>query len=217
MIKGGQIVYISNQLQSTNYFLQESMFSSREYIQKKTGPHGIGRFSYLQSLVTEFQETTNMEAKEQVLANLANFAYDPVNYEYFRMLNVLDLFLDCLSEDNPRLVEYAIGGLCNASLDKLNKEIILKRDGVKKVVHCLTSDSENTMLSTITTLMYLTTPQSKKDICTDSVVDAMIQLAGSPNKRISNIATIFIEDYCEKRQVDYVKSLASREDESEPS
>jgi hypothetical protein len=27
------------------------------------------------------------------LANLANFAYDPVNYEYMRTLNVIDLFL----------------------------------------------------------------------------------------------------------------------------
>lgn len=27
------------------------------------------------------------------MANLANFAYDPVNYEYMRTLNVIDLFL----------------------------------------------------------------------------------------------------------------------------
>ena len=33
------------------------------------------------------------EAKHQVLANLANFAYDPINYEHIRKLNILDLFL----------------------------------------------------------------------------------------------------------------------------
>ena len=33
------------------------------------------------------------DAKLQVLANLANFAYDPINYEYLRQLNVIDLFL----------------------------------------------------------------------------------------------------------------------------
>ncbi len=33
------------------------MFSTRAYIEKKTGPHGIGRFNYLQSLVTEFQDS----------------------------------------------------------------------------------------------------------------------------------------------------------------
>ena len=33
------------------------------------------------------------ESKEEILANLANFAYDPINYEHFRKLNVVDLFL----------------------------------------------------------------------------------------------------------------------------
>ena len=32
-------------------------------------------------------------AKEEILANLANFAYDPINYDHFRKLNVADLFL----------------------------------------------------------------------------------------------------------------------------
>ena len=34
-----------------------------------------------------------LESKLQVLANLANFAYDPINYEHLRKLNVVDLFL----------------------------------------------------------------------------------------------------------------------------
>lgn len=69
------------------------MFSSKEYLEKKTGPWGVGRFRYLQALVTEFQDTSKQEHKLQVLANLANFAYDPINYEHFRRLNILDLFL----------------------------------------------------------------------------------------------------------------------------
>ncbi|XP_040845364.1 armadillo repeat-containing protein 7 isoform X1 [Ochotona curzoniae] len=51
----------------------------------KVDPH-VGRLGYLQALVTEFQETASRDAKEQVLANLANFAYDPGNYEYLRQL-----------------------------------------------------------------------------------------------------------------------------------
>ncbi|XP_033038020.1 armadillo repeat-containing protein 7 isoform X3 [Trachypithecus francoisi] len=73
----------------------------------KVDPH-VGRLGYLQALVTEFQETQSQDAKEQVLANLANFAYDPSNYEYLRQLQVLDLFLDSLSEENEALVEFAI-------------------------------------------------------------------------------------------------------------
>ncbi|XP_027829863.1 armadillo repeat-containing protein 7 isoform X3 [Ovis aries] len=74
----------------------------------KVDPH-VGRLGYLQALVTEFQETQSQDAKEQVLANLANFAYDPGNYQYLRQLQVLDLFLDSLSEENETLVEFAIG------------------------------------------------------------------------------------------------------------
>ena len=70
-----------------------AMFSSKEYLEKKTGLWGVGRFKYLQALVTEFQDTSKHEHKQQVLANLANFAYDPINYEHFRRLNILDLFL----------------------------------------------------------------------------------------------------------------------------
>lgn len=71
-------------------------FSGKAYLEKKTGKWGVGRFKYLQTLVTEFQDTSRHEFKLQVLANLANFAYDPINYEYFRQLNILDLFLGIL-------------------------------------------------------------------------------------------------------------------------
>ncbi|XP_042139030.1 armadillo repeat-containing protein 7 isoform X2 [Peromyscus maniculatus bairdii] len=77
----------------------------------KVDPH-VGRLGYLQALVTEFQETESQDAKEQVLANLANFAYDPGNYQYLRQLQVLDLFLDSLSEENETLVKFAIGRCC---------------------------------------------------------------------------------------------------------
>lgn len=70
------------------------MYSTKEYINKQSEKSGRrGRFDYLQSLVTEFQDTENVDSKLQVLANLGNFAYDPINYEYLRELNVVDLFI----------------------------------------------------------------------------------------------------------------------------
>lgn len=51
-----------------------------------------------------------------MLANLANFAYDPSNYEYLRQLQVLDLFLDMLTEENETLVEFAMGKGCPSPL-----------------------------------------------------------------------------------------------------
>lgn len=50
-----------------------------------------------------------LEAKEQILANLANFAYDPRSMEALRMLQVTELFLDMLTEENENFVEFGIG------------------------------------------------------------------------------------------------------------
>ncbi|KAM6473356.1 armadillo repeat-containing protein 7 isoform 1-T3 [Liasis olivaceus] len=168
---------------------------------------GLGRLEYLQALVTEFQVTESSEAKEQVLANLANFAYDPRNYEYLRQLKVLDLFLDMLSEDNETLVEFALGGLCNLCLDKINKDYILEAGGVAAVVSCLASANEETVLSAVTTLMYLTTPQSCQEITTLPVIECMLRFSLSANRRLRNLATIFLEDYCSPLQVDEARTL----------
>jgi hypothetical protein len=54
-----------------------------------------------------------LESKLQVLANLANFAYDPVNYQHIRSQKVIDLFLEQLASDNNKLIEFAAAGLCN--------------------------------------------------------------------------------------------------------
>lgn len=116
------------------------------------------------------------ETKEKVAANLANFAYDPYNYNFLRQvitdfmsesysylfkniillegaqcptmwtriwlcqvdqtkslkainidqnigiihvcmfvqLNVLELFIDCITEPNEKLIEFGVGGICNA-------------------------------------------------------------------------------------------------------
>ena len=39
------------------------------------------------------------ENKLQIIANLTNFGYDPINYGFFRTLNMLDLFLNVLAEE----------------------------------------------------------------------------------------------------------------------
>lgn len=177
------------------------MFSTRAQLAKRTGQYGVGRFSYLQLLVTEFQDTTSNEAKIQVLANLANFAYDPINYEYLRQLNVIDMFLDCLTEVDDKIVEYAIGGICNLCLDKTNKEYILQNEGIPGVVGCLSSSVEETVLSAITTLMFLVTPRSKEEIASVQIIDAMLRFSKSSNPRLSNLAKVFLEDYCNGAQI----------------
>ena len=181
------------------------MFSTREYLERKTGPYGVGRLSFMQSLVTEYQDTSSLEAKQQVIANLANFAYDPINYEYIRALNITDLFLDCLDDNDTQIVEYAIGGVCNLCLDKKHKNHIIKNNGIPSVIRCLTSSNEETVLSAITALMFLLTPESKADITSVPVIDAMLHFANSKNPRLKNLAVVFLEDYANAKDVAMVR------------
>ena len=59
------------------------------------------REQYFQKLVTEYQETNDescsslyyLDCRLQILANLANFGYDPFNNQFIRDLNIIDLFL----------------------------------------------------------------------------------------------------------------------------
>lgn len=53
------------------------------------------------------------EAQEQVTANLANFAYDPINWQYLKDAAAVELFLELLSSRNPRLILHGTAALCN--------------------------------------------------------------------------------------------------------
>ncbi|CAI5495909.1 unnamed protein product [Closterium sp. Naga37s-1] len=121
------------------------MFSTAARLTERQGRSGMSRLEHLQALVTEFQTTQNEEAKEQIVANLANFAYDPINYDHLRKLNVLELFLDCLTEENAKLVDFGMGGLCNVAADTANASAIATADNIPLIVDCLSSPVESTV------------------------------------------------------------------------
>lgn len=176
------------------------MFTRLDRLEQRTPSNGVDRFNYLRRLTEEFRITKSADSKGQVLANLANFAYDPINYGFLRSLCVIDMFLDQLSENNGLLVQFAIGGLCNLALDPENKNYIHRVGGINSIINCLTSSDEETVLSTITTLMYLITPHSKNEITTDRVISCMKKFSVGSNLRLKNLAVIFLEDYCSKSQ-----------------
>ncbi|TRY53701.1 hypothetical protein DNTS_008644 [Danionella cerebrum] len=163
------------------------------------------RFEYLQGLVTEFQDTDSEEAKEQVIANLANFAYDPINMEALRTLQVTELFLDMLTEDNENFVEFGIGGLCNLTMERESRDQILQSGGVPLVISCLSSRRDETVLSAITTLMNLYTASSRSEITDRSVVQCMLRFSLSENLRLRNLALLFLQDLCTQEQLDGAK------------
>ncbi|XP_046734974.1 armadillo repeat-containing protein 7 [Diprion similis] len=181
------------------------MFTRKEQLIARTGKNKVGRFEFLKLLTNEFKTSKSKEAKTQVLANLANFAYDPINYEYLRKLKVIDLFLYLLSEDDKDFVRFAISGICNLCLDPENKDYIVHSQGVQAVSSLLTSSDEETVLSATTTLMFLISPFSKPLITSPKIIESMIHFSNSSNIRIKNLATIFLTDYCSDTDVKHTK------------
>jgi len=100
------------------------------------------------------------------------------------------------------------GGLCNLCLDKTNKDYILEASGVEPIINCLSSSNEETVMSAVTTLMYLTTPQSCQQTTPLPVVECMLRFSLSASRRLSNLATVFLEDYCTPLQVEEAKNLS---------
>lgn len=172
------------------------MFTSKEQLIKRTGKSSIGRYDFLKLLVTELKTTKSKEAKEQVLANLANFAYDPINYGYIRQLQIIDLFLHALSENNLKLVRFAVGGICNVCADPINKLYILRNQGICLLTPLLSSQDEDIILSVITSLISLITPDYKSEVTTE-LIGKISDLSNHESNRIKNLATIFLNDCTE--------------------
>ncbi|KAH8288728.1 hypothetical protein KR054_008688 [Drosophila jambulina] len=94
------------------------MFSSHRHLKRRTPAQGIDRREYIGHLVEEYYTTTNVEAQEQVTANLANFAYDPINWPHLLEADALDVFVASLESQNLHLKLHGIAALCNICLDK---------------------------------------------------------------------------------------------------
>jgi len=163
------------------------MFTSRKQLIKKSGKKGVDRFEYLQELVNEFHQSTSLESQEQVLANLANFSYDPLNYHYLRELKVIDIFISGLTSRNQFFNLYCIKGICNLSNDPLNQEIIVRSGGIDPIKQLIKSDKEDLCIAAITTLIFL------ENFSIDIVEDLRL-LAGSANQTLSNLALIYLQD-----------------------
>ncbi|CAH8600604.1 unnamed protein product [Heterobilharzia americana] len=150
-------------------------------------PGSFGRLQYLQNLLTEYQETSITEHREQIVANLANFCYDSRNGPHLRQLRLVDLFFDCIKEASTvwfkvafqpgsdvkvdehtiRLAEFALGGLSNLSASsELSRQDILNHIHLPCVVACSTSPNNSIVVYSLTILIHLFTPSPN---CEESI------------------------------------------------
>ncbi|KAK4278074.1 hypothetical protein QN277_015969 [Acacia crassicarpa] len=174
------------------------MFTNEQRQEERTGKYGTPRLQYLQELVTQFQSATQDETREKIVANLANFAYDPYNYNFLRQqLNVLELFLDCITEPNEKLVEFGIGGICNASADPTNSNIVTQCGGIPLVIQCLSSPVRNTVNYALGALYYLCNESNKEEVLKPEVVDVIKRYADAETVSVSfsNLAKAFLDKH----------------------
>ncbi|XP_022894596.1 armadillo repeat-containing protein 7-like [Olea europaea var. sylvestris] len=173
------------------------MFTNARRQEERTGKYGTPRVQYLQELVSQFQNASNEESKEKIVANLANFAYDPFNYTFLRQLNILELFLDCMTEPNERLVEFGIGGICNSCADPANAAVVTQSGGIPLVIQCLSSPVRNTVNYALGALYYLCNELNKEEILKPEVVDVIKRYAASSTVSVSfsNLAHAFLDKH----------------------
>lgn len=178
------------------------MFSTPDSLRRRTGRFGVGRFEYLKQLLNEYENPlANNECKLQILANLANFSYDPINYDYLRGLNIIGLFLDCLQmHTDDDFVDYALAGLCNMSADKINSKIILEKNPTILVclVKYLFSNRFDVVINSMVTLMQLIdhNQQLKNELIQrNEIRQCLEKYSQSKDVRLANMAKLFLQDY----------------------
>ena len=194
------------------------MFSTPSSLQKRKGKCDADRPTYIKQLVEEFESPNlNIEYKEQILANLGNFAYDPINYEYFRRFNVIDLFFKNLNEfcsvkgleqtqRFSKMVNFSTAAICNLCLDEKNKVYLVKNGIVNLFLRCLSQlvmyehEHLESLLNIITTFIFIYDENSSKELVSFSdnyinFISLINEFARSKNKRLSNLALVFLEDY----------------------
>ncbi|KAK4721005.1 hypothetical protein R3W88_011238 [Solanum pinnatisectum] len=173
------------------------MFTNSQRQEERTGKYGTPRVEYLQELVTQFQNASSEETKEKIVANLANFAYDPYNFTFLRQLNVIELLLDCLTEPNEKIVEFGIGGICNACADPANAALVTQSDGIPLIVQCLSSPVRSTVNYALGTLYYLCNASNKEEILKPDVIVAIKSYAAASevSTTFSNLAQAFLDKH----------------------
>ena len=133
----------------------------------------------------------------KVLANICNFAYDPINYEHLRKLNVIpDLLLDCITEEEDLFTKrFAMGGISNSSLDPLNRKLFIENEGIPLILSHLSSEDEETVVNTLTCLYFMIQLSTVNLILTPDVVECLEEFKKrSVSPQIANISSIILSD-----------------------
>ncbi|XP_032588079.1 armadillo repeat-containing protein 7 isoform X1 [Drosophila mojavensis] len=179
------------------------MFSSHRYLKRKTPAEGIDRREYIGHLVDEYYTSTNVEALEQVTANLANFAYDPINWPYLHEAEALEVFVTALDTQNPNLQLHAVAALCNFCLDEIAAKFIVAKIAILRNIF-LSTEKADTVLHSLALHYQLLSAglSSKEEIVTPALLKRVLHWRQSSNdERVVKLCIVFLEDFGSRTEI----------------
>nr|XP_029733371.1 armadillo repeat-containing protein 7-like [Aedes albopictus] len=169
------------------------MFSTAEQLKRRTPKDGINRKEYITLLVDEYYETSNLEAQQQVTANLANFAYDPINWNHLKQAKAHELFVEILTGSvvDPALLVHAAAGICNICLDAQVTEYF-RLGGTLKQIRALIEryPTRGELVGHLLTLLIYV----NRDPVEGNFRSVLVTLKQGSNKPVSNLATVLLGD-----------------------
>lgn len=131
---------------------------------------------------------------------MANFAYDPLNYEFLSKHNILIIFLDLLISANEKLIEHGIVGLSNFCHEPQIIQLQLLEDKNLELIQSLLEyDNPRILSPALTTLIFLQTVSSpQKKILTKETETRIEQLlkeveSGVKPTKLKNLLLILKE------------------------
>lgn len=80
--------------------------------------------------------------------------------------------------------------------DPENIQYIVQNSGLKPVIALLTSSNTDILSDAITTLLNLYNTETHSEINTANVKQVISEVQQSQDKRLANLATIFLQDVC---------------------
>ena len=150
------------------------------------------RYLYLRDLLEELEESPQLAARQQVLANIANFAYDPRNAAHLLRLGAPRLLLARLADPDAALRRFAAAAVCNLCLEPQCRRALLAGGLLPALLLGLEDACSHTVAACLTTLLLLpvTDRSVQEQVDTARLTRLASQLSRSEDRRLSNLATL---------------------------
>ncbi|XP_017141219.1 armadillo repeat-containing protein 7 isoform X1 [Drosophila miranda] len=149
------------------------------------------------------RRTPDQEALEQVTANLANFAYDPINWPHLHEAEAFDVFIASLKVQNQNLQVHGIAAICNICLDKAAAALIREHLSIISGLFVRTDHPEIVLHSLALFYQLLNAGQVDKELLLTPPLLKGVQewRQKSHDQRIVKLCQLLLEDFARRTEI----------------